>query len=119
MVKDLRCDPILKKGQKFFRPQDPLGKDLLLKYKETVDQTIAFRNRIMIFVVVAIHLVFNFLDRAVYPAQASFFFKMRMASSLLNLSIGIPCFFKRTQKYSIWVVDIITISFIAVICMMI
>ncbi|HOW59636.1 MAG TPA: GGDEF domain-containing protein [Candidatus Omnitrophota bacterium] len=122
MIKDLRQNPIF--GRKKEEKETAAGvpgfpSEMLSQYKELVDQTVAFRTRIMVFVGTIMHLAFHFLDRAVYPDQAGLFLKMRLTAGILSLVLCAPCFFKTTYKYSIWSIDLVAIIITTVISLMI
>ena len=119
MVTDLRRDPIFKKGGVPSKAKEPVKKELILKYKQVISQTIASRTWIMLFIGVGVYVAFNLLDQAVYPVQAPLFFKIRLIASLLTSIICLPNFFQATKKYSIWSVDLGVIVLIGGICLMI
>ena len=119
MVKDLRSNPIFKKNEALVTAKEPPRKDLLIKYKELVDQTIASRIRSMIFVGVGVYMAFSLLDRAAYPLKAFSFFEIRVVASILSGIVCIPNFFKAAWKYSVWTADLIALLLIGGICLMI
>lgn len=119
MVKDLRKDPLFegKKSPPTF--EIDLGNDILLRYRNLVDQTIASRTWVMLCIGVAVFMVFTFLDWAVYPELLPLFFKIRLFASLFCLFFLPLNFFKKTKKYSIWIVDIVIVVLIGGICLMV
>ncbi len=120
MVTEMQHDPFVERRK---YPEAPKGagsgKDLLSRYRESVDETVAFRTIVLIVVVLAMHLCFNFIDRAMYPLYASFFLQLRLVIVLPSILISLPAFFKRTRKYSIWAVDTVVLLHVAGLCTMI
>ncbi|HOW59635.1 MAG TPA: GGDEF domain-containing protein [Candidatus Omnitrophota bacterium] len=119
MVKDIRSDPIFKGSKTFFKSQEPIKQDLLLKYRETVDQTIAHRILVMAPVGIILHLTFIWFDFHFYPQQAFFFLKIRLIDSALALIACIPAFVQRWKKFCVWSADFSIILLSAALIFMI
>lgn len=119
MSKELKHNAAVPKNRLSFEPRRLLRKEWLQKYKKTVDQALVFRIPIVIFFALLAFLFFIYVDRAVYPAQAPLFFKIRFINSILVTLVCAGVFFKPLQRYSIWILDFIVLCFVFCFSLMI
>lgn len=96
-----------------------IKKELLLKYKTSVDNAIALRLLIMLPIGIILHIAFSWLDFHFYPNHGTLFLKLRLIDSLLITVFCIPALLKPWRKYCVWMVDLCILLLAGVVIFMI
>ncbi len=96
---------ILDALRKIFNKRPAPDSDLKKYYRQTVNDAILYRTRIVLIVGSFIFLSVTVLDRIMYPAYANSFLIVRIITAFLYWAMFALTFLKPVQNHIIWLVD--------------
>jgi signal transduction histidine kinase len=93
---------------------DQVKKEIDFRYYVYVDEEIAKRLRLIVLIGIVLHLACYFIiDRFAYPASASIFLKIRCINVVQLLIVTGLSYLKYLKSHIAWLVDIMSLIFIA------